>query len=140
MGRGIGTRLEAGGNDVEVIDTDPARAETLARESSGYAARRQSRHRHANRVDFETMEGLTTPLDSSSAEETAKLVPDGTAVVKAFNTTFGHTLVAREVAGEQLEVLIAGDDENAKKAVAELRGRPMRSDDRPRACGASVGG
>jgi hypothetical protein len=30
--------------------------------------------------------------------------------VKAFNTTFAGTLVDGEVAGQQLDVLIAGDD------------------------------
>jgi predicted dinucleotide-binding enzyme len=61
-----------------------------------------------------------TPEGSSSAEETAKRVPDGTAVVKAFNTTFAQTLVAGEAAGESLQVLIAGDDAGAKAKVAGL--------------------
>jgi predicted dinucleotide-binding enzyme len=42
----------------------------------------------SNPVDFSTMDGLVTPPGSSAAEEVAKLVPDGTPVVKAFNTTF----------------------------------------------------
>ena len=41
-------------------------------------------------------------------------------MVKAFNTTFGNTLVPGEVAGQQLDVLIAGDDDSAKRKVAEL--------------------
>jgi predicted dinucleotide-binding enzyme len=48
-------------------------------------------------------------------------LPDSS-VVKAFNTTFAPTLVAGEVAGQQLDVLIAGDDDEAKKRVAELGG------------------
>lgn len=63
---------------------------------------------------------VVTPEGSSSAEETAKRVPDGTAVVKAFNTTFAQTLVAGEAAGESLQVLIAGDDAGAKGKVAGL--------------------
>ena len=47
-------------------------------------------------------------------------MPDGTAVVKAFNTTFAQTLVAGEAAGESLQVLIAGDDAEAKAKVASL--------------------
>ena len=74
----------------------------------------------ANPVDFNTMDRLATPPDSSSAEETAGLVPEGTPVVKAFNTTFGNTLVSGEVAGQALDVLIAGDDDDAKRKVAEL--------------------
>jgi 8-hydroxy-5-deazaflavin:NADPH oxidoreductase len=63
---------------------------------------------------------VVTPQDSSSAEETAKLVPQSASVVKAFNTTFAGTLVAGEVAGQELDVLIAGDDEEAKRKVASL--------------------
>jgi predicted dinucleotide-binding enzyme len=40
--------------------------------------------------------------------------------VKAFNTTFAGTLVAGEVGGQQLDVLIAGDDAAAKEAVSQL--------------------
>jgi hypothetical protein len=40
--------------------------------------------------------------------------------VKAFNTTFADTLVQGEAAGQQLDVLIAGDDETAKRKVAQL--------------------
>ena len=40
--------------------------------------------------------------------------------MKAFNTTFAGTLVEGEVAGQQLDVLIAGDDEHAKQKVAQL--------------------
>jgi 8-hydroxy-5-deazaflavin:NADPH oxidoreductase len=41
-------------------------------------------------------------------------------VVKAFNTTFSGTLVEGRVAGQPLDVLIAGDDDEAKEAVARL--------------------
>jgi len=74
----------------------------------------------ANPVDFATMDRMVTAPDSSSAEETSNLVPEGTAVVKAFNTTFGYVLVPGEVAGQPLDVLIAGDDDEAKERVAEL--------------------
>ena len=39
--------------------------------------------------------------------------------MKAFNTTFAPTLVAGEVGGQQLDVLIAGDDEDANWTVAQ---------------------
>jgi predicted dinucleotide-binding enzyme len=48
------------------------------------------------------------------------VVPEGTPVVKAFNTTFANTLVDGQVDGEPLDVLIAGDDESAKQKVAQL--------------------
>jgi NADPH-dependent F420 reductase len=72
-----------------------------------------------NPVDTQTWDRLATPAGTSSAEEVQALLPDSS-VVKAFNTTFAPTLVAGEVAGQQLDVLIAGDDDDAKKRVAEL--------------------
>jgi NADPH-dependent F420 reductase len=74
----------------------------------------------SNPIDTGTWDRLATPPGSSSAEEVAELVPEGTAVVKAFNTTFGNTLVEGEVAGQQLDVLIAGDDHAAKQKVSQL--------------------
>lgn len=56
-------------------------------------------------------------------------MPEGTRVVKAFNTTFAKTLVTGEVAGQTLEVLIAGDDEDAKATVAGLVEGGMRAID-----------
>jgi predicted dinucleotide-binding enzyme len=44
----------------------------------------------------------------------------GAKVVKAFNTTYAGTLLAGEVAGQPLDVFIAGDDGEAKSKVAEL--------------------
>lgn len=73
-----------------------------------------------NPVNTETWDDLATPPGTSSAEEVARLVPEGTPVVKAFNTTFAPTLIAGEVAGQQLDVLIAGDDDGAKRKVAQL--------------------
>lgn len=64
--------------------------------------------------------GLVTPPDSSSAEEVAKAATKGAKVVKAFNTTYAGTLLARQVAGQPLDVFIAGDDTSAKNKVAQL--------------------
>ena len=66
-----------------------------------------------------TYDGLATAPDSSSAEDLAKVAP-GAKVVKAFNTTYADTLLAGEVAGQPLDVFIAGDDAEAKRKVAEL--------------------
>ena len=68
----------------------------------------------------ETFSGLATAPGTSAAEELAAAVPAGARVVKAFNTTFAPTLVEGQVAGQPLDVLIAGDDEEAKKMVAQL--------------------
>ncbi len=159
MGRGIGTRAVADGDEVEIVDRDPAEARALAEELSGAAegggsanalepgadfggevvvlatwypgsleAVEQYRDQLAgkvvvdisNPVDTSSFEGLVTTADTSAAEEIAKAVPEGTPVVKAFNTTFAGTLVAGEAAGQQLDVFIAGDDEDAKRKVAAL--------------------
>lgn len=153
MGRGIGTRMVAGGHEVEILDRDPEQARELAGELGGgataldadaafggevvvlavyYPAIKEAVRQYADRlagkvvvditnpVDTETWDRLATEPGSSSAEEVAGLVPAGTQVVKAFNTTFAPTLVAGEAAGQQLDVLIAGDDGAAKEKVAQL--------------------
>ncbi len=153
MGRGIATRAIAGGNQVEIVDRDPAEARKLAEELGGSApalepdapfggevvvfavyypgikdAVQQYGDRLAdkvvvditNPVDTQTWDRLATEPGSSSAEEVAQLVPQGAQVVKAFNTTFAGTLVEGEVDGQRLDVLIAGDDEDAKQKVAQL--------------------
>ncbi len=68
----------------------------------------------------ETYDGLATAPGTSAAEEVATIMPAGTRVVKAFNTTFSGTLVEGQVAGQPLDVFIAGDDEGAKEMVAQL--------------------
>jgi NADPH-dependent F420 reductase len=73
----------------------------------------------SNPVDTETWDELATPPGTSSAEEMAARLSDSR-IVKAFNTTFAPTLVKGEVGGQQLDVLIAGDDEPAKQQVREL--------------------
>jgi 8-hydroxy-5-deazaflavin:NADPH oxidoreductase len=153
MGRAIGTRAIAGGNEVEVLDRNPEDARGLAEELGAAAsaigaddpfggevvvialyypgtleAVQQYRDRLrgkvvveiSNPVDTQTWDRLATGPDASAAEEAAKLLQQDTPVVKAFNTTFANTLVAGEVAGQQLDVLIAGDDEGAKQKVAQL--------------------
>ena len=67
-----------------------------------------------------TYDGLATAPDSSSAEDLAKAVASGAKVVKAFNTTFAGTLLAGQVAGQPLDVFIAGDDADAKNKVTQL--------------------
>lgn len=73
-----------------------------------------------NPVDTKTFEPIT-PAAGSTAQEIASARPKAR-VVKAFNTTFASTLVAGEVDGRQLDVLVASDDEDAKRTVAQLAG------------------
>lgn len=72
-----------------------------------------------NPVDFNTM-GLTVAPGTSQAEELARRLPAGTKVLKAFNTTFAGTLVAGQVGGQPLDVLIAGDDAEAKATLGRV--------------------
>jgi 8-hydroxy-5-deazaflavin:NADPH oxidoreductase len=67
----------------------------------------------------DTFDGLVTPADGSAAQELAAAA-GGASVVKAFNTTFATTLRQGEVAGQPLDVFIAGDDEDAKATIAQL--------------------
>lgn len=67
----------------------------------------------------ETFDGLVVPPDGSATAELAALA-GGARFVKAFNTTFATPLTAGEVAGHKLDVLIAGDDGDAKGKVAAL--------------------
>jgi len=67
----------------------------------------------------QTFDALATAPGTSAAEEVATTTT-GARVVKAFNTTFAPTLVEGQVAGQPLDVLIAGDDEEAKETVAQL--------------------
>jgi hypothetical protein len=71
-----------------------------------------------NPVDFGTFEPIH-PAAGSAAQEIAAAQPPAR-VVKAFNTTFAGTLVSGVVAGQPLDVFLAGDDEQAKAAVAAL--------------------
>ena len=153
MGRGIATRLLAGGHEVTLLDRDGARSEALAGELGGsagagtvgdpisgdvvvravpYEAAAPLVRQYGealsgkvvvditNPVNWETFDGLVTPPDSSAAEEIEKAAPEGARIVKAFNTTFARTLTEGQVAGQPLDVFIAGDDDDARATVAGL--------------------
>jgi predicted dinucleotide-binding enzyme len=68
----------------------------------------------------ETYSGLVTAPDTSGAEEVRKLLPASVMLVKAFNTTFAGTLITGNVAGQPLDVFLAGDDDTAKQTVAQF--------------------
>lgn len=149
MGRGIGTRFIAGGHKVTFVDANPETAQKAATELNASAAdlsaplgdvvvlavwygtnieiAKQLGDKLAGKVVVDianplnaTYDGLATAPDSSSAEDLAKALVAGAKVVKAFNTTYAGTLLAGEVAGQKLDVFIAGDDADAKAKVAKL--------------------
>jgi NADPH-dependent F420 reductase len=149
MGRGIGTRFIAGGHKVTFVDANPETAQKAAADLKAESATldaplgdvvvlavwygtnieiaKQLGNKLAGKVVVDianplnsTYDGLATAPDSSSAEDLAKALVDGAKVVKAFNTTYAGTLLAGQVAGQPLDVFIAGDDADAKAKVAQL--------------------
>ena len=86
--------------------------------------------RYEGELDGKVVVDITNPVDTetyaplsieagSVAQEIASRVP-GANVVKAFNTTFAGTLIEGQVAGEELDLLVASDDEEAKNVVSQL--------------------
>ncbi|WNM32576.1 NAD(P)-binding domain-containing protein [Streptomyces sp. Li-HN-5-11] len=73
----------------------------------------------SNPVDT-SLDALVVAPGTSAAEQIAAAAPPQARVVKAFNTTFATTLAAGEVHGTPLDVFIAGDDEAARRKVADL--------------------
>jgi len=149
MGSGLVKQLTRAGHRVLVTGRNAAKAEALARKhgaravsapdaavsdviivATGYAEAVAALKGLSNSwnkvvvditnpVDFSTMSPAVAP-GTSGAEEIAKAAPAGAKVVKAFNTTFAGTLVPGQVAGQPLDVLIAGDDADAKATVSRL--------------------
>jgi 8-hydroxy-5-deazaflavin:NADPH oxidoreductase len=58
--------------------------------------------------------GVATATGNSAAQEIAAAAPEGTHVVKAFNTIFGHVLAQ----DKPLDAFLAGDSAEAKARVA----------------------
>jgi 8-hydroxy-5-deazaflavin:NADPH oxidoreductase len=149
MARGIGSRVIAGGHGLTVVGKDVERAEAVVSDIGGgtattgdpiegdvvvlavyYPDARSIIEQHGDQlagkvvVDItnpvnETFDDLVVPADSSATAELAALAPDAR-FVKAFNTTFATTLREGEVSGQKLDVLIAGDDEQARGSVADV--------------------
>ncbi|HEX4390755.1 MAG TPA: NAD(P)-binding domain-containing protein [Mycobacterium sp.] len=148
MASAIGALAVAGGNDVEVIGRDQAKAADLAKTLGGSATAgefgavpagdivivalkyadvlpvvTQYGDALADKVIVDISnpfnaeaDGLAIPDDTSIAQQVAEAAPAGASVVKAFNTVFGHVLKT----GRTLDVFMAGDDNRAKTAMAEL--------------------
>jgi 8-hydroxy-5-deazaflavin:NADPH oxidoreductase len=146
MARLIGVKAVAGGNTVEVIGRDAAKAANLASAlGSGATAGTfgavpagdivilavtyascaplvsQYGDALAGKIIVDMSNnfapsgtGLVTPEGTSAAQEIAKAAPASAHVVKAFNTVFGNALAQ----DRPLDVLIAGDDAQAKASVS----------------------
>jgi NADPH-dependent F420 reductase len=72
-----------------------------------------------NPVNLETFDSLTVPADGSATAEIAGALPQSR-VLKAFNTNFAATLASGAVGSLTTTVLIAGDDADAKSALADV--------------------
>ncbi len=69
-----------------------------------------------NPLNFETFDSLVVPAGRSAAAEIAEKLPNST-VLKAFNTNFAATLATKKVGSLQTTVLVAGDDDAAKRVL-----------------------
>jgi len=146
MGAAIASLALAGGNDVQVVARDRDKAAAVdaavtattfgepltgdvvvlalpypALEDVASTYRDQLVGRTVvditNPLDFSTFDSLVVPADSSAAAELAAKLP-GATVLKAFNTNFAATLATGTVGDTPTTVLVAGDGDDAKAALA----------------------
>lgn len=78
-----------------------------------------------NPLNFDTLDELVVPADSSAAAELQKKLPQSK-ILKAFNTNFAATLVSAKVGDTPTTVLVAGDDQDAKQLLSNaLKDSPL---------------
>lgn len=132
MGSAIDEVLSAGGATVEhIANGDPQTVNgdivilavpypALAEIAAAYGEQLASKTvvDITNPVNFETFDSLVVPSDGSAAAELATLLPDSR-ILKAFNTNFASTLATKKLGDKATTVLIAGDDADAKAALAD---------------------
>lgn len=103
-------------DDIVILATPYLETENVAKQYDGFDGKTVVDI--TNPVDFNTFQ-LIPERGQSGAEEIAKLIPNAK-VVKAFNTTLAATLEAGQVDGKELDVFVAGDDQDAKTAVCDV--------------------
>ena len=134
IGSGLASVLAQAGHEVSALDRNDdiasavAGAETVILATPyGAAAELAGQADFSGKVVIDVSKpvnadfsGLQVGHTSSAAEEIASLLP-GSKVVKAFNTIFAQVLQnGGQAAGRPATVFVAGDDEAARAAVAEL--------------------
>jgi predicted dinucleotide-binding enzyme len=103
-------------DDVVILATPYSEISNVGKEYNGLAGKIVVDI--TNPVDFNTFQ-LIPEAGQSGAQEVVKILGEAT-VVKAFNTTLAGPLEVGSVEGKELDVFIAGDDEDAKAKVSEL--------------------
>ena len=109
---------------------DPLAAEVIVL-AVPYQAAGPVVERYADQLDGRVVVDITNPLNEdysglvetpagSGAQEIAAAAHPGARVVKAYNTTFARTVADGQVAGQPLDVFVAGDDAGARDTVAQL--------------------
>lgn len=134
MGQAIAAVAGRGGHTVQLLGSDdaatavagdivvlavpyPAVASVLAERGASLAGKVVVDI--TNPLNFETFDSLTVAADGSATAEIAAALPEAR-VVKAFNTNFASTLASGSVGELTTTVLIAGDDTDAKAALADV--------------------
>lgn len=112
----VGSAVGGDTGEIVILATPYTEVSDIAEQYDGFAGKIVVDI--TNPVNFETFQLIPEP-GQSGAQEIAKLLP-AAHVVKAFNTTLAGPLEAGEVDGKQLDVFIAGDDQDAKTKVSEL--------------------
>lgn len=103
-------------DDVVVLATPYTEAENVGKEYAGFDGKILVDI--TNPVDFNTFQ-LIPEAGQSGAQEIAKLLPSAI-VVKAFNTTLAGPLAVGTIDGKELDVFVAGDDQDAKNKVSDV--------------------
>jgi predicted dinucleotide-binding enzyme len=103
-------------DEIVILATPYTEIESIAKDHSGLEGKIVVDI--TNPVDFTTFQLIPEP-GQSGAQHVADILPKAI-VVKAFNTTLAGTLVAGKVDGKELDVFVAGDDQDAKNKVSEL--------------------
>lgn len=135
VGSALRRGFARGGHDAKAVGNEPDRLHEFASSADvvvlavPFGAIDNVVHELGNSVDGKILVDVTNALNedyglavgftTSGAEELQKKMPRAK-VVKAFNTVFASNMDRGQVKGEKLTVLVAGDDQQAKRAVLEL--------------------
>ncbi len=135
VGSALTRGLGRGGHDVATVGNDPERAREIARGAEvvilavPFGVLLDVATALAGALDGKDVVDVTNALtedlqlalgfDTSGAEQLQARIPSAR-VIKAFNTVFAGTMDSGSVKGQQLTVLAAGDDDEAKRRVLEL--------------------